>query len=213
MSKAAEKAYNIIRLSVLNGDFAPGDRLKEERLVEICGVSRTPVRDAIKRLAAENYVVMKPNHGGQVADWSPEEIEDIFKLRALAEGMAARRAAALITKDQMAILRQQYEIIDEMLQHDGAPNIETFLTANSLFHNTILEATRSETIKQVVFRLVSPPIVYQTAHRYSRTDLQRSNAHHLELIDALEERNGDWCDSVMQTHILAAHRRFKDIKK
>ncbi len=213
MSKSVTKAYDIIRNSVLNGDFAPGDRLKEERLVALCGVSRTPVREAIKRLAAENYVVIEPNQGGHVANWSAEEIEDIFKLRALCEGMAARRAAANITKEQIDILRAQHKIIDELLQDNDAFYVEPFLKANSIFHATIMDATHSEVIKQSVFRLTSPPVIYQTAQSYSRQDLLRSNAHHQELIEALEEKNADWCDAIMQTHILAAHRRFKEVAR
>lgn len=210
MSKSAEKAYAIIRTAVLEGEFSPGDHLKEERLVKLCGVSRTPVREAIKRLATEYYVVMKPHMGGYVANWTPQEIEDIFKLRALAEGMAARRAAGLITAEQIKILKNQHKIIDDMLNNDTEFNIEIFLSANKIFHDTIIDATQSETIKQSVSRLVSPPIVAQTAYNYTRADLQRSNNHHLELIEALEVRNGDWCDAIMQTHILTANQRFND---
>lgn len=208
MSKAAQKAYAIIRNAVLDGGFSPGDHLGEERLVELCGVSRTPVREAIKRLAVENYVVMKPHIGSHVANWTTQEIGDIFKLRALVEGMAARRAAELITAEQIEILKNQHKIIDDMLDADAEFNVEVFLEANKVFHETILDATQSETIKQSVSRLVSPPIVYQTAYNYTRADLMRSNAHHLELIEALEMRNGDWCDAIMQTHLLTAHQRF-----
>ncbi|WP_321390540.1 GntR family transcriptional regulator [Emcibacter sp.] len=208
MSKSAEKAYAVIRNAVLDGHFAPGDHLREERLVELCGVSRTPVREAIKRLAAENYVVMKPHLGAHVANWSPQEIEDIFRLRAVTEGMAARRAAELITPEQLDILKEQHKIIEDMLAEDAEYSMEKFLKANKVFHNTILQATQSEILKQAVQRLVSPPIVTQTAINFTRNDLKRSNAHHLELIEALEARNGDWSDATMQTHILAAHQRF-----
>ena len=208
MSKSAQKAYAIIRTAVLDGYFSPGDHLKEEPLVKLCGVSRTPVREAIKRLAAENYVVMKPHVGGYVANWSAQEIEDIFKLRALVEGAAARRAAELITDEQIETLKNQHKIIDDMLAENTEVNVEIFLATNKIFHDTILAATDSEIIKQSVSRLVSPPIVYQTAQNYTRTDLQRSNAHHLELIEALEVGNGDWCDVIMQTHIHTAHQRF-----
>ncbi|MFC7050913.1 GntR family transcriptional regulator [Emcibacter nanhaiensis] len=208
MSKSAEKAYATIRNAVLDGYFAPGDHLKEERLVELCGVSRTPVREAIKRLAAENYVVMKPHLGAHVAKWSPQEIKDIFRLRAMTEGMAARRAAELITPEQIGILKEQHKIVDDMLAGKGEFSIETFITANKVFHNTLLEATRSEILKQAVLRLVSPPIVTRTAINFTHNELKRSNAHHLELIEALESGNGDWSDAVMQTHILAAYQRF-----
>lgn len=207
MSKSADKAYSIIRKAVLDGYFAPGDHLKEEPLVELCGVSRTPVREAIKKLASENYVVMRPHLGGHVTNWSPREINDIFKLRALTEGLAARRAATLITDDQIEILKTQHKVINNMLENNAKFNVDTFIAANKIFHDTILDATKSEVIKQSVSRLVSPPIVYQTAKNYTPMDLQRSNAHHLELIEALEAHNGDWCDAIMQTHILTACQR------
>jgi DNA-binding GntR family transcriptional regulator len=211
MSKSTQKAYDIIRHAVLSGDFVPGDRMKEEQLVQLCGVSRTPVRDAIKQLAAENYLVMKPNHGAHVAKWSEQEIDDIFKLRSMCECLAARRAAENITSDQIETLREQHKMIEDMLLADAELDIELFLKANKAFHDTILEATKSEVLRQSVFKLVSPPIVYQTALNFSRADLEHSNKHHRELIKALEERNGDWCEAVMQNHILAAHRRFKEV--
>ena len=208
MSKSAEKAYAVIRNAVLDGSFAPGDHLKEERLVELCGVSRTPVREAIKRLAAENYVVMKPHLGAHVANWSTQEIKDIFTLRAMTEGMVARRAAELITPEQIEILKEQHKIVEDMLAGVGEFSIEAYITANKIFHNTLQEATRSEILKQAVLRFVSPPIVTRTAMNFTRDDIKRSNAHHLELIEALESGNGDWSEAVMQTHILAAHQRF-----
>lgn len=211
MSKSTEKAYETIRRAVLNGDFVPGDRMKEEQLVKLCSVSRTPVRDALKLLASENYLVMKPNHGAQVAKWTAQEIEDIFKLRSLCECMAARRAAANITPEQIEILQEQYKVIANMLDSGGELDIELFLAANKIFHETILAATHSEVLKQTVFKLVSPPIVYQTVLNYSRMEIENSNEHHRELIEALEAGNGDWCEAVMQTHLLAALRRFKEV--
>lgn len=211
MSKSTDKAYETIRRAVLNGDFVPGDRMKEEQLVKLCGVSRTPVRDALKLLASENYLVMKPNHGAQVAKWTAQEIEDIFKLRSMCECLAARRAAKNITSEQIEILREQYTIIKTMLDSGGKLDIELFLAANKIFHDTILDATQSEVLRQTVFKLVSPPIVYQTALNFSRVDIENSNEHHRELIEAFEERNGDWCEAVMQTHLFAALRRFKEV--
>ena len=185
--------------------------MKEEHLVKLCGVSRTPVRDAIKQLAAENYLVMKANHGAQVAKWTNQEIEDIFKLRAMSECMAVRRASQHIVGEQIDILREQHKTIDDMLKSDEKLDIGLFLRANKKFHETILEATESEVLKQAVFKWVSPPIVYQTALNFSRKDIEHSNEHHRELIQALEEGNGDWCEAVMQSHILAALHRFKEV--
>lgn len=211
MSKSVAKAYDIIRRAVLSGAFVPGDRMKEEQLVKLCGVSRTPVRDAIKQLAAENYLVMKANHGAQVAKWSAQEIEDIFNLRALSECMAARRAADHITHEQLEILREQYTVIDAMLKVGGDLEIELFLEANKIFHGTILDATQSNVIKQIVFKLVSPPIVYKTVMQYSRQDIESSNEGHRELIEALAAGNGERCEEIMRAHLSTALARFKEV--
>ena len=124
--------------------------------------------------------------------------------------MAARRAAENVTAQQLDLLRVQHGIVNEMLKDDSSFNIDVFLQANKVFHDTIMQATLSEVIKQTVYKLVSPPIVYQTAQNYSRQDVQRSNEQHLELIEALEEKNADWSEAIMKNHLLAGFRRFKE---
>ena len=74
MSGASERAYDEIRKCLLRGDFAPGARLSESELSELCGVSRTPVREALRRLALEYFVRIEPNRGAFVIDWSREDI-------------------------------------------------------------------------------------------------------------------------------------------
>lgn len=88
MSKASQKAFTAIRGKILSGEFPPGSHLKEEELAEVCGVSRTPIRDALRALAGEDYVKIVPNHGTYVSQWSSSDIEDIFALRAMLEGYA-----------------------------------------------------------------------------------------------------------------------------
>ena len=102
MSKAATKAYDAIRARILSGELAPGSHLKEEELAEFCGVSRTPLRDALRSLAADFYVSTVPNHGTFVSDWSVADIDDIFTLRGMLEGYAAQRAASRVTREHYA---------------------------------------------------------------------------------------------------------------
>ena len=89
MSGASERAYEEIRKRLLRGDFAPGARLSESELSELCGVSRTPVREALRRLALEYFVRIEPNRGAFVIDWSREDIVDMFEMRSMLEGLAA----------------------------------------------------------------------------------------------------------------------------
>ncbi len=209
MTKAADQAYDIIRRAILDGVFGPGDHLKEEQLVERCGVSRTPIREAIQRLSSENYLMTKPNSGSYVANWSVQEIADIFALRATIEGMACYRAARNITREQLAILQAQYDKVAAALEGPNATiDIDMFLEANRIFHRVILEATQSEPLMQAAQRIFSPPMVSRTAYNYTKEDIRRSNAHHLELIEGLKVGDGEWCEATMCSHIRAAHHRF-----
>ena len=80
MSRASDRAYAEIRGLILSGEIAPGAQLKEEQLAELCGVSRTPVRDALRRLEADLYIVRSGSQRAFVADWSREEVDEMFAL-------------------------------------------------------------------------------------------------------------------------------------
>ena len=94
---ALARAYATIRTGILDGRFRPGDRLREEHLAEISGVSRTPVREALRRLATEGLVELTPGLGAFVSSWSVADLEAIFAVRALVEAAVAEQAARHLT--------------------------------------------------------------------------------------------------------------------
>lgn len=208
MSKATEKAYNIIRECILDGSYAQGAHLKEGELVDRCGVSRTPVRDALRQLATDRYVVTRRNQGVFVNEWSVEDIKDIFELRAMLEAMVAERAADNVSDDDIQNLQAIQSSIQAMLDRDGAPDVDMFLSANSEFHHLLLDIANSRALADTLSQIVQPPLIAQTARKYSRADLQQSNDHHQELIEALSAKDRNWAALVMKTHIIAAQRKF-----
>ncbi|HAU22025.1 MAG TPA: GntR family transcriptional regulator, partial [Erythrobacter sp.] len=105
MAKASYRAYDTIRALILSGELSPGEQLSEEDLAERCGVSRTPVRDALRRLEAELLVRKNESQRSFVADWSLGDVADAFELRAMVEGYAARRAAERMDVRTMKQLR------------------------------------------------------------------------------------------------------------
>lgn len=209
MSKASQKAYETIRGRILSGEFAAGSHLKEEHLVRVCGVSRTPVRDALRSLAGEDYVRVIPNRGTFVNQWSPGDIEDIFSLRAMLEGYAARRAAERGSDRLCDELEACCLVIDKMLADCDPPDTEIFLTENRKFHALLKQAAASDRLDSLIVRLVEQPVVARTAISYGVDDLRRSNEHHHELVTAIRARNGDWAESVMKSHILAAFNAYR----
>lgn len=210
MSKSSEKAYAAIRDMILDGAVKPGEHLSEEHLSAAIGVSRTPVRDALRRLEADYFVSIKANRGARVRGWNSEDVDDLFQLRALLEGFAVRLAAERSTPGHVAELRLQIDAIDRALSAKPEPDIEKFLRANGRFHQIICEASGNSRLSDMIATLVAQAVVVRTANVYSKKDLERSNAHHREMTDAIEAHDAGLAELVMRTHILTAGKAFRN---
>ncbi len=209
MSKAANQAYRHIRGAILDGSLEPGAPLREEHLAESCGVSRTPVREALRRLEVEGFVRRNGAKRSFVADWSLEDIEEAFLLRAMLEGHAAVRAASRIGESELAALAQHNQAIHAAAQ--VAPiDVETFLDHNREFHRIILAAAASPRLTVVLGTTIEQPIVLRTARNYGRDQILRSFAEHEELILAFRRRDPEWARSVMTAHIRRAFHAYRD---
>lgn len=207
MSRASDTAYKKIRSFILSGEAHPGMQLTEEQLSEISGVSRTPVRDAVQRLENEMLLVRSASKRLSVADWSDDEIDEMFTLRAMLESHAAERAANRIDADSLNRLR---EINGRLVQavNKATPDTATFLEANREFHDLILACAQSPRLSKLLPALVEQPVVRRTAHQYSRNDLVQSGADHEELIAAFAAQDQNWAGAVMTSHIRRAFHSF-----
>lgn len=208
MSKAVNQAYKWIRGRILSGEYEPGSHLKEEHIAEEACVSRTPVREALRRLSNEHFVKFVPNQGAFVATWKDEDVEVIFELRAMLEGYSAWRAATRITDEQIAELERCADSIEHLSKTHTLENYRSTIEYNRLFHSTIIEAAGSERIRKVLSWLIEVPVILRTIDRYSAEDIQRSNHHHRELIAAFRSKDGQWARSVMEAHLRAARQIY-----
>ncbi len=207
MSRASETAYTKIRAFILHGEASPGMQLTEERLAEISGVSRTPVRDAVQRLENEMLVVRSASKRLSVADWSDGEIDEMFTLRAMLEAHAAVRAATRIDEDAIQELRKINRELKKAISRNK-PDIASFLAQNRCFHDLILETARSPRLSKLLPALVEQPVVRQTANQYSKVQLDQSAKDHDELIDAFAAGDENWAHAVMTSHIRRAFHTF-----
>ena len=209
MSRASDRAYNHIRSMILSGELQPGSQIREEALAELCGVSRTPVRDSLRRLEAEMFVRRNDSQRSFVADWSLDDLEDAFQLRAMLEAHAAKRAAVRITRDQLKAMRvhnmQLKQAIDAV-----HPDVPRFLEHNRQFHLIILEAAASERLSSMLLQVTEQPVVLRTARQYDLENLRRSHHEHDELLIAFENHDGDWAAAVMTAHIRRAFHAYAE---
>ncbi len=209
MSKAADQAYNYIRSAILNGSLAPGSPLREESLAEASGVSRTPVREALRRLEVEQLICRTDSKRCFVSDWSLDDIEEGFSLRTMLESHAARRAATRIRPDQLTQLEEINHQIANAIRLD-IPDATAFANLNRQFHMVISEAAQSERLTRLLTGLVAHPVVLRTATSYDRQQLEHSVQEHAELLRAFALRDPAWAESIMVSHLRRAFHAYKD---
>lgn len=206
---AAERAYDEIRSLIAGPQFAAGDRLREEELSNLLGVSRTPVREALRRLAAEGMVEFLPHRGAHVTSWTQSQVHEIFRLRVLLEGHAAASAAVRIDGDGLAELRT---LAVEMADHAelSPPNLESIAELNTRFHELLATNAGSDYLIGFLRNVVQIALVHRAFRQYSSRALARSVQHHIELVEAVEARDPEWAEAVMRSHILAAQHVLED---
>lgn len=201
---SVEVAYQHIRAAVLSNDYPPGSRIKEETLAESIGVSRTPIREALRRLHSEGVVRMIPNRGAYVMSFSDEDIEELFGLRAHLDAYCAGVAALKITEAQIEHLISILEEMEEVAATMAPGWMDRLAFLDRDLHQGVLDSTDNEALISVVGAIRDIPVVLKTFDLYSDDQIRRSLRQHREIVDALRAGNQGWAASISRAHVLAA---------
>jgi DNA-binding GntR family transcriptional regulator len=198
-------AYTQIRQAIVEGRYRPGQRLIEQRIAEEFELSRTPVREALRRLEAEGLVLSEPNRGAIVRDVSMEDVTDLYGLRARLEAYAAELAAVRIEPAEVAQLDAGIAAFAAALRSGPEDSIETTRAidaANRQIHGTILAAARHERLSRMLERTVDIPLVFQAFRQFDRAGTERSHLFHQLLRDAIVAGDGQRASALMYEHVL-----------
>jgi DNA-binding GntR family transcriptional regulator len=212
----ADEIGAALERAILFGELPPGTMLRQEQLADQYGVSRTPIREALRRLDALGLVVFRPNRGVLVRAASRDELRQSIVARAALEGAAAEQAASRITAEQLDRLEQADERYVELTRRLQTPGLDdasrqdiTFewLRVNDTFHDVVLEAAGMpllRTMARSVRRaLRTPPLLLSD-------DVQRLHGENLRqhraLLEALRAGNARAARELMADHILATGR-------
>jgi len=204
MAAAVEKAYQAIREGIVSGAYPPGSHLTAQDLAAASGLSRTPVREAMRRLHTEGLISFIPHRGAFVAQMEPRDIQKIYDLRLVLEGFAAEAAATEATDAQISELERLATEMADAVEQGGDKWVEQITRINNSFHKLIVTAAANPRLEVALASIVEVPLVLRTFRRYSLDDMRRSSAQHKELVEAIRARDGAWARSVMTSHIHAA---------
>ncbi len=202
-----ELAYERVRTAIVEGEFAPGQRLIEQRIAEQYELSRTPVREAIRRLEAEGLVVSVRHRGAIVREVSLDEVEDLYELRARLESYAAELAAARATPEQRIALADaaaQFARVRSRGTGRSRRRVEfvrELNAANGTLHRLIVEAAHHDRLAAMLRRTVDIPLVFGAFRRFDDAELERSDLFHRLIVDAIVDGDGARASRLMTEHI------------
>jgi GntR family transcriptional regulator of vanillate catabolism len=205
-----------LREMILKGEFGPGERISEHPLTARLGVSRTPIRLALERLAHEGLLEPYPTGGFIVRKFKLDDIWNGIEVRSLLEGGAARLAAERLADDrELDALRKCQHDITTM----GEPSVETFptfLELNDRFHAELMRLAKNEVLRQALdrllsFPLITPRVLVSIGPKWAEASqlFIISQEQHNGLIEAISKRQGARAEAIAREHALLTRRNFE----
>ncbi|MDD3269609.1 MAG: GntR family transcriptional regulator [Syntrophomonadaceae bacterium] len=206
-----ELVLEAIREAIKEGILKPRERLMEIQLAEELGVSRTPIREALRKLELEGFIVMVPRKGAYVADISFKDIADVFEIRTALEGLAAGLAAERITDEELeAMERHLVEKADAIFRQD----MERLIEVDTKFHEAIYKASRNQRLWTIINNLREQIQRFRTTSLAYPGRMQQSLNEHRHLVEAIQARDPQLARQLAQEHIENAEQSMiESIKK
>ncbi|HNR05513.1 MAG TPA: GntR family transcriptional regulator [Bacillota bacterium] len=198
-----EVVFNSIRGAIISGVLKPGERLMEVQLAEKMGVSRTPIREAIRKLELEGLVVMIARKGAYVADLSIKNITDVLEVRAVLEGLASGLAALRMTEEEIKDLELTARHFEQAMNSN---DVEGVIQTDIEFHEKIFKATRNEKLLQLTNSLMEQ--VQRFRVMYLNKAIKSTNLikEHYKIVEAISRRNREMAENIAKIHIQNAEK-------
>lgn len=193
-----EVIFNTIREAIIIGELKPGERLMEVQLAEKMGVSRTPVREAIRKLELEGLVEMLPRKGARVANLSEKDIMDVLEVRSTLDGLASSLSALRITDDEIKELKH---ILAQFITCVEKNNLQGSIRKDVEFHDVIYRSSRNDKLIQISNNLREQVQRYRVIYMKDYSSSSELVKEHTEILDAISRRDPDAAMKVARLHI------------
>jgi DNA-binding GntR family transcriptional regulator len=202
--EAVDAVFRTIRQGIISGRFAPGQRLVIRDLSEDIPYSRSTLREALRRLAAERLVSLIPNRGAAVQRLSTQEMADLFEIRELLEGHAARRAAQRIGEGNH---RKRFAAMWEKVRRGDPADRAAFIEHNQIFHGAIVELSGNSRLPAMLDQLQIPILMFQWRSLMTPQEIALSQAEHATIANAILQARPGQAEAAMRRHIRRAKLR------
>lgn len=204
------RVYNALRENILNGKYKAGENLIELRIADELNVSRTPVREAIRQLELEGLVESIPNKRVTVKGISTKDMEDIYRIRRVLEGLSARWAVEQIRDEEINDLQETFELMEFYTQKN---DIDQIAKLNTRFHEIIFNATKSSILKHILkdFQFYVKWARHESLSIPGR--MEEALKEHLDILNAFKNRDADEAERYLTIHVENSSKNlFKKIQ-
>ncbi|WP_019121214.1 GntR family transcriptional regulator [Brevibacillus massiliensis] len=203
---------NLLRKAIVSGEFALGEKLSETALSQRLGVSRTPVREALKQLQQEGLVDIIPRVGTCVAKPTEKEISELFTIKEVLEGLAAGQMAK---RGDTSELRELVGAMNDMEASVQSRNIDAYVEANDRFHDAIIKGSGNSKLQYhfnlLINQLPYRRFVYLTLDQPNR--LEKSVEEHKQIVHAIKSQDHQLAEQVMREHVRASGEKLMQLMK
>ncbi|SHJ58276.1 GntR family transcriptional regulator [Paramaledivibacter caminithermalis] len=193
-----EIVFEYLRNSILKGELQPGERLMELQLAQKLGVSRTPIREAIRKLELEGFVEMIPRKGAYVADLSVKDILDILEVRMFLEGLSAYLAAQRMTDEEINKLK---DILKKFEDDFETMSKEDMIELDIKFHDMIMEGSRNNKLLQIIQGLHEQFQRFRVIYFSEYKEHEDIKKYHRAIVESISNRDPKRAQQYAQTHI------------
>ncbi len=200
----ADQVYEVLETDILSGKYARDEILTESKLCEKLGVSRTPIREALRRLEQEN-LIKETAKGSVVVGITEKDLDDIFIIREQLEGLAASFAAENFDDEQIGKLKDALELQEFYLEKHDAEQIKAM---DNRFHETLYSLSGSVIFYNILLSLHKKVQKYRKASVQSKSRAQESVAEHREIYNAIAERNAEKASKMAAAHVKNAYNHI-----
>jgi len=204
----AQRLRDLLEDAIVDGHFAPGDKLDPEALAREYDCSRTPIREALQQLAASGMVRVLPKRGTFVAQLSLTELVERFEVMAELEGMCARLAARRVTSEELAALQRAQTACRECM---AAGDADGYYYENGTFHHLIYQASHNQFLTGEAARLHAILQPYRRLQLHARGRLASSFDEHEAIMTALERNDAEAAEMAIKRHVRVQGERFNDL--
>lgn len=200
--------FNTLREAILKGELKPGERLMELQLASKLGVSRTPIREAIRMLEQEGLAVTIPRKGAEVAKMTEKDMEDVLQVRDALDELAASIACEQITAEELEELRRTMREFEESTK---TGDVKRIAEVDVKFHDIIYKATRNPKLENILNNLREQMYRYRVEYLKDEKNFPTLIKEHSEIVDGLTQKNKEQVITAMHKHVENQANAVKEV--